>query len=93
MTKGFSSIWHQVLKVTVVGEAIKGLSRQSLNPLSANFTKPSNTLEQFVGKLPTNCLRVFHHFVGVALKGLTLKTIALSSSSKNENSLFEMDEV
>ena len=42
-----------------------------LNPLSVNFTKWSNTLKQFVGKLPTNCLGVFDHFVGLALKGLT----------------------
>ena len=41
-----------------------------LNPLSANFTKWSNTLKQFVGKLPTNCLSVFDHFAGLALKGL-----------------------
>ena len=41
-----------------------------LNALSANFTKWSNTLKQFVGKLPTNCLSVFDHFVGLALKGL-----------------------
>ena len=40
------------------------------NPLSANFTKWSNTLKQFVGKLPKNCLSVFDHFVGLALKGL-----------------------
>ena len=41
-----------------------------LNALSANFTKWSSTLKQFVGKLPTNCLSVFDHFVGLALKGL-----------------------
>ena len=35
-----------------------------------NFTKWSNTLKQFVGKLPMTCLRVFDHFVGLALKGL-----------------------
>ena len=40
------------------------------NPLSANSTKWSNTLKQFVGKLPTNCLSVFDHFVELALKGL-----------------------
>ena len=40
------------------------------NPLSTNFTKWSNTLKQFVGKLPTNCLGVFNHFVGFELKGL-----------------------
>ena len=32
------------------------------NPLSANFTKWSNTLKQFVGNLSTNCLSVFDHF-------------------------------
>ena len=41
------------------------------NLLSANITKWSNTLKQFVGKLPTNCLSVFDHFVGLAVKGLT----------------------
>ena len=40
--------------------------------LSVNFTKWSNTLKQFVGKLPTNCLSVFDYFVGLALKGLSL---------------------
>ena len=33
------------------------------NPFSANLTKWSNTLKQFVGNLPTNCLSVFDHFV------------------------------
>ena len=47
-----------------------------INPLSANPTKWSNTLKQFVGKLPTNCLCVFDHFVGLALKGLKLISIA-----------------
>ena len=40
------------------------------NPLSAKFIKWSNTLKQFVGKLPTNCLTVFDHFVGLVLNGL-----------------------
>ena len=34
------------------------------NPLSANITKWPNTLKQFVGKWPTNCLSMFDHFVG-----------------------------
>ena len=42
-----------------------------VNPLSANPTKWSNTLKQFLGNLPTNCLNVFDHFVGLVLKGLT----------------------
>ena len=40
------------------------------NPLSANPTKWSNTLKQFVGNFPTNCLSVFDHFMNLALKGL-----------------------
>ena len=43
-----------------------------VNPLSTNFTKWSNILNQFVGYLPTNCLSVFGHLVGLALKGLSL---------------------
>ena len=37
----------------------------AVNPLSAKITKWSNTFKQFVGKLPTNCLSVFDHFVGM----------------------------
>ena len=37
--------------------------------------KWSNTLKRFVGKLPTNCLSVFDHFLGLALKGLKTKEI------------------
>ena len=40
------------------------------NLLSANPTKWSNALKQFVSKFPTNCLSVFDHFLGLALKGL-----------------------
>ena len=40
--------------------------------LSANFTKWSNTLKQFVVNLPTNCLSIFDHFVGLAIKGLKI---------------------
>ena len=46
------------------------VERNLLNPFSANFTKWSDTLKQFVGNLPTNCLSMFDHFVGLALKGL-----------------------
>ena len=44
--------------------------KYSFNPLSANPTKGPNTLKQFVGNLPINCLSVLDHFVGLALKGL-----------------------
>ena len=39
-------------------------------PFSANPTKWSNTLKQFISKLLMNCLSVFDHFVGLALQGL-----------------------
>ena len=53
------------------------------NPFSANFTKWSNILKQFVGNLPKNCLSVFDHFVGLALKDLSsdkyYKSFAIST--------------
>ena len=50
-----------------------------INPLSANPTKWSNTLKQFAGNLPTNCLSVFDHLVKLALKGLR------GTTSENRN--------
>ena len=46
-----------------------------INPLITNPTKWSNTLKQFVGSLPTNCLSVFYHFVKLALKGLKVNAM------------------
>ena len=40
----------------------------SLNPLRANPTNWSNTIRRL---LPMNSLRVFDHFVGLTLKGLS----------------------
>ena len=40
-----------------------------LSLLNNNPTKWSNTLKQFVGNMPTTCLSVFDHFVGLTLKG------------------------
>ena len=45
------------------------------NPLSSNPTSWLNILKQFFSSLPTNCLSVFDHFVGLALKVLTTETI------------------
>ena len=45
-------------------------SRNTVNPISANLTKWSNTLKQFVGKLLANCLSMFDHFMKLVLKGL-----------------------
>ena len=41
-----------------------------VSPLSANHTKRLNTLKQEMLLQPTNCLSVFDHIVGLALKGL-----------------------
>ena len=51
---------------------ISSVVRQDMfiNRLRANFTKLSNILKQVVGKLPTSCLSVSDHFVGLALKRL-----------------------
>ena len=65
----------------------KGLMRP-LNPLSAKFTKWSNTLKQFVGNLPTSCLSVFDHFVGLALKGLTIKIYASNFAKNTATNLY-----
>ena len=55
------------------------------NPLSVNPTKWSNTLEQLVPNLPTNCLSVFDHFVGLALKGI-IKSAVPNAYYKTLNS-------
>ena len=52
------------LRSTMGQERLRSIA--IINPLSANPTKWSNTLKQLVGKLPTNCLIVFDHFVGLA---------------------------
>ena len=53
-------------------EYASGCNYGRVNTLSANPTKWSNTLKQFVGNLPKNCLSVFDHFVKLALKGLRI---------------------
>ena len=57
-----------------------------INPLSTNPTKWSSTLKQFVGKLPTNYLSVFDHFVKLAFKGL----ISFLQHQIDDNSNFRM---
>ena len=54
----------------------------TVNPLSPNPTKWSNTLKQFVGNFTMNCLSVFDHFVKLALKGLRS---SLKLKSKGED--------
>ena len=60
--------------------------------VSHNFIKWSNTLKQFVGKFPTNCLSVFDHFVGLALKGLSFwQDLFLYSVTSQLNLCFDKD--
>ena len=61
-----------------------------LNPLSVNPIKWSNTLKQFVGNLPMNCLSVFDHFVKSALKELrsVIVIISLHYKETDETVLF-----
>ena len=63
-----------------------------LNPFSANPTKWSSTLKQFVGNLRTNCLSVFDHFVKLALKGLKVK-IWLSEERNELSNIFTFSQV
>ena len=55
------------------------------NPLSANPREWSNTLKQFVGKLATNCLSVFDHSVGLALKGIRFENFLMFIKPQNQN--------
>ena len=49
-----------------------------INPLSTNPGKWSNALKRFLAKLPTNCLSVFDHLVGLVQKGLTMIAICVN---------------
>ena len=67
--------------IAVDGETSSNIGAISdMNALSANPTKWLNTLKQFVGNLPINCLSVFDHFVKLVLKELRDK------KEKNNNS-------
>ena len=46
------------------------VSKLSINLLSANPTKQSNTFKQFYQQHLTNCFSVFEHFAGLVLKAL-----------------------
>ena len=65
------NLFYVNLFQNLLGQHFTGCKGWSINPLSGNLAKWSNTLKQFVSKLPTNYLSVFDHFVGLALKGLT----------------------
>ena len=58
------------LHFEVIAATTKRTFKATLNPLSANPEKWSNTLKQIVGNLPTFCLSVFDHFMNLTFKGL-----------------------
>ena len=62
--------------------------RAAVNPLSANPTKWSNRLKQFVGNMPTNCLSVFDHFVGLTPKGLKITQLFHLKSSFHSQDIY-----
>ena len=70
--------------IAVDGETSSNIGAISdMNSLSANPTKWLNTLKQFVGNLPINCLSVFHHFVKLVLKELRDKKEKNNNNSYN----------
>ena len=64
------------------------MSLLNVIPLSADPTKWSNSLKQFVGKLSTNCLSVIEHFTGLVLKGLKSFIIMICSISQSFSFVF-----
>ena len=57
-------------KIISHSESLIGNVVENVNLLSTKLTKWPNTLKQFVGNLPTNCLSLFGHFMRLALKRL-----------------------
>ena len=77
-------LWILIAITIIWKQEVQGLQAfafpvTTVNPLSVNPKKWSNTLKQFVGKLATNCLSVFDHFVIFALKTLTMNIQILGS--------------
>ena len=70
------------LAVTFDGFVAQLTCNNSINPLNAKITKWSNTLKQFISKLPTNFLSVFDHFVGLAFKELRNAFITKMKTAK-----------
>ena len=75
------------LQMFVIGKSVTPRYFKDVNPLSTNPTKWWNTLKQFVGNLPSNCLSVFDHFVKLTLKGL--KWYCVQHKSWMSGELFE----
>ena len=67
----FQTLFLFILYRTMITMFLINTLNTSFRPLSANPTKWSNKLKQFAGCQPANCLRVFDHFMRLALKGLS----------------------
>ena len=66
--------WLELLVFIVLRKTVKklfDLTKEHFKHQPHKMVK--HTLKQFFGKLPTNFLRVFDHFVGLALKKLKMK--------------------
>ena len=73
------SIWPYILYIF-----FPFFSGNTINPLSTNPTRWSNTLKQFVGELPTNCLLVLEHFPGLTLTELIISSYVTCKLLKYE---------
>ena len=81
----FQRIWKENIGLKLLNINI---FLEYVNPLRTSPTKWSNTLRQFVGKLPTTCLSVFGHFVGLELKQLKFLTESTSGNILYINIVF-----
>ena len=85
---------HRLLFITALyclqhsWQLILALYFLTINPISANPTKWSNTLKKVIGKSPTNCLIVFDHFVGLALKELIFNRLNHEIMAENAELTF-----
>ena len=59
-----------------------------LNPLSANLTKMVKHTQTIRRQKPTNCLNVFDHLVGLALRGLTIEIFTIKLRVKQIIAIF-----
>ena len=69
-------VWSDIYQLTSsMRKSLFSYSKSGTAPLWLDsLTKWPNTLKQFVGNLPTNCLSVFGNFVWLALKGFSEET-------------------
>ena len=84
-----SKVTPERVKAPATGYCQTKKIKSKINPLSANPTKWSNTLKQFVRNLPTKCLSVFENFVILTLKGLSTKNIT-SNGTLNTGTLLAL---